>query len=842
MMITKNLRSYILLIIFLAIILIFSILCPQFRTYRNFFTLLRQVSFVGIMAIGATFVILGGGIDLSVGSMLALSGMICVRFLKHLGLGTIPTVILVLIAGALMGYVNGKLYSRFKIPPFIVTLSTMGIYRGLTWLFAYREYGFIKNVPITNETFLKIGGSKIGLLYSPTLFFIFVAIIGLIYLRYSKFGTYVYAIGSKEESAKMSGINVNYVKTKVFVISGICSALAGIIWTSRLMTSTTEMGLGNELDVIAAIVVGGTSILGGRGGITQTILGVLFIGTITNGLSMMGLPAYYQPLAKAVLIVSAASLDSFMLMKETKEIENTIKGQKNSKVFSTGNRKGYLSSINRSQKFLELKDISKSFSGIKVLNNVSLDIAKGEVHALIGENGAGKSTLIKIITGYYHKDEGKILVNGKEVNINNPREAQSLGISTVFQEFSLIPTLNVVQNIMLGREPEAAIPIFIDHSKLSRLAQAVLDKVKFYLPMRTNLEHLSVAANQMTEIAKALSLDASMIIMDEPTASLSTDEKDKLFETIRTLSSHGVSILFISHILEEVLEIAHTLTVLRDGKIVATEPSEHLDKNKIIQYMVGRELIDYKVETAPSIGAPVLQVEGLSRGNAFQDITFSLHKGEILGLTGLVGAGRTELGRAIFGLDYFNKGKIKVFGKEVKMKSPKVAMNMGIAFLSEDKKREELVLIHSMMHNITMANLEGVSNKLNVISHNKEIEIAETYVKKMDIRPINLNISVLNLSGGNQQKVVLGKWLSRVPQILIVDEPTVGIDIGAKHEIYRILNELSEQGVSILLISSDFSEIQRMCYRTLIMRKGKIVAEFSSSEISSEEIMKASMG
>lgn len=843
----RDLRSYAVAIALLLAVVVFSVLSPQFRTVGNILSMLREVSFIGIMAVGATFVIITGGIDLSVGSALALTGMICARLLRLTGMGALAaygTVLVALMAGAFMGWFNGKLVSKVGLPPFITTLSTMGIFRGLTLLFAFRQFGYITNTVITNERFISLGGGKVGMIYNPILFFVAVALIGHLYLTRTKFGRYVYAVGGKEQSAVMSGINVNAVKTGVYVISGLTAALAGILWTSRLMTSTTQMGLGTELDVIAAIVVGGTSLSGGRGGVVQTVLGTLFMGVLANGMSMLGLPAYYQPLAKAVIIVAAASIDGVLLASSNARARKANPfGKSDREAGSTARKRVSRPAVDRSDVVLELEGITKRFGDIPVLKGVNLKIARGEVHALLGENGAGKSTLIKIVTGVYSKDEGTVRFNGNLVEIKNPRDALSLGISTVFQEFSLIPTLGVAENIMLGREPETKIRGVIDRRKLFQDAQRVLDELKFFLPPEVAVERLSVASNQMVEIAKALSLDSRLIIMDEPTASLSAEEKIKLFDTIRDLTARGVSVLFISHILDEVLEIADTITVLRDGVAVRTAPVEEWDKETIIRLMVGRELGGESQVPAVSPNAPeALSVEGLSSVDLLSDVSFTVHEGEILGLTGLVGAGRSEVAKAIFGLYPTSKGQIKLYGEPVTIRSPKDAMAHGIAFLSEDRKREGLVLIHSVAHNITMANLGAVSNSWSVIDRGRELSLAKEYVSKMDIRPARVDLPVSALSGGNQQKVVLAKWLSRKPRILIVDEPTVGIDIGAKHEIYKTLCDLAAQGAAILLISSDFEEILRLSTNIKVMRNGRIVASYTRGEATQEKLMRAAIG
>ena len=840
----RDLRSYILIILFLIMIFVFSSISPQFRTLRNLMSMFRQISFIGIMAVGATFVMLSGGIDLSVGSTLALAGIICARLFQQFELNAFFAVIITLMAGYLMGFINGKAVTRFQIPPFIVTLGTMGIFRGLALFIAPRQYGFVYNIAITNKTFLTLGRGKVIGIYNPIIFFFLIAILLAFFLNRSKFGTYVYAVGSNEQSALMSGIYIHKIKTSVYIISGICSSFAGILWTSRLMTTTTEMGIGNELDVIAAIVVGGTSIYGGRGGIIQTIIGTLFIGILSNGLFMLGLPEFYQPLAKSLVIISAASLDYFLFMKKKDWNDNLeILKPKGVKIgLKNYNFKSSNLKIQPTTVFVEVEKINKSFGDNKVLKDVSLKIKKGEVHALIGENGAGKSTLIKILTGVYKKDSGKIKINGENVEINNPKQAQRVGIGTIFQEFSLIPTLNIARNILLGREPtNKFFSSFINSKKLFLYAQEVLNRLKFDIPLKKNIEDLSIANKQMVEIAKAFSIDTSLLIMDEPTASLSIGEKYKLFESIQRLLERGTSIFFISHILEEILEIANTVSILRDGQLVCSSPIKNLNKQKIIQYMVGHKLVEEK-KSLHVIKKPILSVNKLSCRKKFSDVSFTLHEGEILGLTGLVGAGRSEIARAIFGLELINSGEIYLNEKCVNIRSPLVAMKNDIAFISKDRKKEGLVLIHSMINNLTMANLKGISNKQGIINKKTETQIASKSMSNLDIRPPKLDILVLELSGGNQQKVILGKWLSRKPKILIVDEPTVGIDIGAKHEIYNMLKGLAKEGVAILFVSSDFTEVLRICSRIMVMRKGKIVSIYSQYKASQKKLMEDALG
>ena len=485
--------------------------------------------------------------------------------------------------------------------------------------------------------------------------------------------------------------------------------------------------------------------------------------------------------------------------------------------------------------FFEMRHISKEFPGVKALDDVGFSVERGEVRALVGENGAGKSTLMKILNGNYKKDEGEILIDGEEVQITDPLVAASYGISIIFQELNLVDELSIAENIFAGRLTEKG--KLVNWHKLNADAKALLDRVGFDVDPKTQVGTLTVAGKQMVEIAKALSRDARIILMDEPSATLTQKELNALFDIIRDLKAKGVSVIYISHRMEEIFEICDSATIMRDGRIIATKPIGELSHDAVVEMMVGREVSNTFPKRTTQPGEEVLRVEHLKRKDREQDVSFTLHRGEVLGVAGLVGAGRTEIMRALFGVDFISHVEVHLNGEKIRIKSPASAKRHGIAFLTEDRKKEGLTLDFTVKQNLSMAALDRIRAGL-FLQDKKENEMADHSIEQINIKTPSRNQKVGNLSGGNQQKVVVGKWLNVAPDILIMDEPTRGIDVGAKMEIYEIINELVSQGKSIILISSELPEVLGMSDRVLVMKDDAIVAELTGERINAVEVMK----
>ena len=489
---------------------------------------------------------------------------------------------------------------------------------------------------------------------------------------------------------------------------------------------------------------------------------------------------------------------------------------------------------------IEMKGIDKAFGSNQVLKNAGFFLKDGEVHALMGENGAGKSTLMKILTGVYTRDAGTVLVDGKEVVYKNPQEAEKAGIVFIYQELNVLFDLTVEENLFMGKEITKGFGI-CDKKAMRAKAQEVMDKMGVNIPVNAVMSDLSVGQQQMVEICKALMADAKVIIMDEPTAALTASETRGLFEVINSLRKKGVSIVYISHRMEEIFELCDRITVLRDGEYVGTENIADIDLDHVVQMMIGRTIGERFPKRESHIGAEVLRVEGLSSGKLFKDIHFDVKAGEVLGVSGLMGAGRTEIMQALFGNLPVDAGKIYIGGKEITIKNPRQAIAAGIGFITEDRKVEGLLLEKSIAENIHIANLRKVSNGF-VLNKEKQMAIVKKGIEEFKVRCFGPEHECGNLSGGNQQKIVLAKWVYTDPKILILDEPTRGVDIGAKKEIYTIINELASKGVAIIMVSSELPEVLGMSDRIMVIREGEVRGILKKEEANQENIMTLATG
>ncbi|MED4585903.1 sugar ABC transporter ATP-binding protein [Brevibacillus choshinensis] len=485
---------------------------------------------------------------------------------------------------------------------------------------------------------------------------------------------------------------------------------------------------------------------------------------------------------------------------------------------------------------LELKNIKKVFGSVTALSGVHLQIKKGQVHTLLGENGAGKSTLMKIISGVHQPDEGEIIWKGEQIKVANPKDAQMKGISIIYQELSLCANLSVADNIFANREPMKG--MFIDDNELNVAAKKLLEQIELDITPTTLVKELSISQKQMVEIAKALSFQSEVIIMDEPTSALSSRETEVLFRIIDKLKANGTAIIYISHRMDELMRISDEITVMRDGTYIGTVKKEETDINRLIRMMVGRELKDiYPKRDYEVSGETLLEVAGYTKKGLYENINLQLKKGEIVGIFGLMGAGRSDVAKAIFGISPPESGTMAIKGVPAYIARPQDAISRKIAFITESRREQGLVVSDTVKRNITMISIDKLMGKLGLIRDKKETEIAQEAVRALNVKTSSIDQTVNHLSGGNQQKIVLAKWLETQPEILILDEPTRGIDIGSKNEIYRLMRKLAKEGVGIIMISSELSEVLFMSDRMLIMRDKKIVAELDPAATTQDEVM-----
>lgn len=491
---------------------------------------------------------------------------------------------------------------------------------------------------------------------------------------------------------------------------------------------------------------------------------------------------------------------------------------------------------------LTLSDIKKTFAGVKALDNAHLDLRRGEVHVLIGENGAGKSTLMKILLGLYKADSGKINYKGRVDFFESPHAALLNGISMIHQEICLVPSMTVYENIWMGRESDFSKFGLISNRKRKQRTKELLEKLGMKLSPDATVYDLSVAQMQLVEIARAISYESEIIIMDEPTSALSESEIEILYKIVRTLSAKGTSIIFMSHKLDEVFTLADRISVLRDGQTVGTYNADEITEDQLIQLIIGRDLTDMYTKHSVDIGEMALEVENFCLNGVFEDISFSVRKGEILGFYGLVGAKRTETMRAIFGVDKKTSGRLKLFGKEINIKCPKDAVEHGIGMITEDRLRSGAVFTMSIAGNTTLANFDNICNKVGVYSHRKELNQFYKISNQLKLKYGKATDKIGTLSGGNQQKIMVARWLLTNPKVLILDEPTRGIDVGAKSEIYKLINTLAEDGIAIIMVSSEMPELLSMCDRIIVMRNGKITGHVSRNDATQETLASYAFG
>lgn len=489
---------------------------------------------------------------------------------------------------------------------------------------------------------------------------------------------------------------------------------------------------------------------------------------------------------------------------------------------------------------VEMKGIDKSFGTNQVLKNVAFSLRDGEIHALMGENGSGKSTMMKILTGVYERDAGKVFVDGKEVVYNNPQEAEKAGIVFIYQELNVLFDMTVEENMFMGKEIVGPFGI-CDKVAMRKKAQEVMDKLGVSIPVDAVMSDLSVGQQQMVEIAKALMVDAKVLIMDEPTAALTQSETRTLFEVVKGLRANGVSIVYISHRMEELFELCDRISILRDGEYVGTRDMKSVTMEEIVQMMIGREIGERFPRREHKIGDEVFRVENLNHPKLFKNINFSVHAGEVLGVAGLMGAGRTEIMHAIFGNIPGVTGKLFIENKEVTIGNPRQAIEAGVGFITEDRKVEGLLLEKSIAENIEIANLDKISQS-NVVSSDKRDKLAQLGIDDFKIRCFGTDHECVNLSGGNQQKVVLAKWIYTNPKILILDEPTRGVDIGAKKEIYNVINDMAAKGVAVIMVSSELPEVLGMADRVMVIHDGEVAGIIDGAEADQQKVMTLATG
>lgn len=841
---SENFRYITIIAIIVILFVLFSIISKGFLSFNTVMNIFRQAAAIALAAIGMTFIMLTGGIDLSVGAVIALSSATGALTMQSMGGNTVLAglagILVTVMTAVGFGALNGTAIGYMKIPPFIVTLATMSLARGLTLTITDSS-----RVIVDNALYNYVSQTDIGGKIPVSMILVFAAyIVAYLILSKTVFGRKTYSVGDNRVASKASGINVEKHTLSIYMLSGVFIALATIVIVGRARSAQPLAAIAMEFDVITAVVLGGTSLLGGQGNLKGTILGVMLTSIIFTGLSMLDISPFVNYMVKGSLILLAVLSNRIAFSKwwfTSKQADTQSVGEK----VQTKDNKNESIDVrigNDEQQVLTLKNISKIFPGVRALDNVSLEIKRGTIHALCGENGAGKSTLMKILSGVYTKDEGEILVNGIPVQINSPSDSERIGISIIYQELANIPELNVSQNVNLGKEIPAKSKILLDTKKMEKKTRQLLKRFNLDINVNQQIDNLSVGQQQMVEIAKAFGSNAWIVVMDEPTSAITEADKERLFKIIRELKENNIAVVYISHRMSEVFEIADEITILRDGKHVISGPIENFDENSVIKYMVGREINDIFTHDKNEPGEEVLRVENLYRKGIFEPISFSVKSGEVLGFCGLMGAGRTEIMRCIFGLDKADGGEIYLNGQKLNISCPLDAIKAGISMVSEDRRREGIVPHMTVRENTTLAALPWIS-KYGWIDKKEDMEITKDYIESLNIKTPSTEQYIMNLSGGNQQKVCLAKWLNRKPKVIIMDEPTRGIDVGAKAEIHKLIDSLTREGIAIILISSEMPEIIGASNRIIVLYEGKMMKEYIADDtVTQEELMKSAAG
>lgn len=837
-------RYIMLIVVALVLGVVFTIINPNFlgvdNGFQNIFNLIRQTAVIAIVSCGMTYVILTGGIDLSVGGILVFAGTVGIMAYNALGENALVAIAVTLLAAVLMGMLNGFFIGKLKLTAFIVTLATQSVARGLALLLT----GGL-SLPISDPVYKYLGQGdiiSIGKIGVPFVLVIMIVIfvIGTIINDKTRFGRDVYAVGGNVTAARAMGINVPKRIIQVYGISGLMAGIGAVLTVGRLSSAQPQAGINLEFDAITAVILGGTSLVGGIGNLKGTIIGAILVGIITNGMGIIpDVTPFATYVVKGLLVLGAVLLDTMSTNYKAKlmvpEIEDTEEFDRGEPA-EDGFRQAVASVHgNEAENILEMRSITKVFPGTKALDKVSVTFRQGEVHALMGENGAGKSTLMKILAGEMRQDGGTVYLNGIPVSIGTTFRSQELGVSIIHQEFSLIDELTVAQNIFLGQEIRTG--GFVNTRAMEKEAQKVVDGMGLDIDVRRSVKNLTVGEKQMVEIAKALKVKAWLIIMDEPTSALTEDEKEYLFNVIRNLKAKGVSVVYISHRMQEIFDICETITVLRDGQYIGSAKVNEIDEPQLIKMMVGRELSNIFSRERNQLGKTVLRVENLSRDGVFENISFEVREGEVLGFSGLLGAGRTEIARCLFGLDQYDAGRIYLDGEEITIKNSADAIRKGIFYLPEDRKQEGFIPFMSIRENLAFPSYPVISNKLGVISEKEESRISQNQVSALKIKCAGDKQNVGELSGGNQQKVSFGKWMHLDAKVLILDEPTRGIDVSAKAEIHQIIASIARQGVAVILISSEMPELLGAIDNVIVLREGVIRGFFSADEVTQDLIM-----
>lgn len=815
----------VLVVVLVVAISVFGWIDPRFLSAGNFVSIAQQSAVIALVAFAMTAVIIARGIDISVGSTLAFAGVAAGIVFASTGSATL-TLIAAIASGALIGLLNGLLIGFAGISPFIATLATMAFARGLSL-----SLSGASSLPIADPAVLYAGRATVGLLPVSVVIAGIVLCVWWFVLRRTVYGRWIYAIGGNAEAARVSMVPVELVRISVYLIAGATAGLGAILTIGRLGSAQPLAGTGLEFTAITAAIIGGTKLSGGRGSIWGTAIGALLLGVINTGLSFLQVPQIIIYYITGALIVVA------VLTSQPETITRLVGSLRRRAKFAGSSAAAVAAETNGEKHSITLSGIGKIFPGVKALDGVSFTVTAGEVVALAGENGAGKSTLVKCISGVYRPDEGRLLVDGKPVTFASPNDAK--GISVIHQHFSLSPDLTVAENMFVGREPRTAFGL-LDRRRMRREARAIMSELSLDIDVDAELRTLSVGRQQMVEIARAVLADAWFMVMDEPTSALSNRERDQLYTLIDRLKARGAGILYISHKMEEIFNQCDRVVVLRDGKFIGERKTAETDEAEIVSMMVGREVGDIFPHLEAEIGEVAVKVNNISNGKLLHSASLHVRCGEVVALAGLMGSGRSEVLRLIAGLDTIQEGTLDVFGERQAGGDLKAANRSGIVYIPEDRHLEGFVGTMSIRDNLSLAWMREHS-RFGILPMAGIGRLARELIASLGVRPAQADKMTIELSGGNQQKVVIGKWLATRPRVILLDEPTRGVDVGAKSDLHHLIAKLKQQGAAIIMVSSELPEVLGVADRVVVMCEGRSVGELKRGA-TEEDVMALAFG
>ena len=794
-----------------AVFVGFAVSSPDFLSVENVRNIGQQTAVIAIIAVAMTVVIVGRGLDLSVGSVVAFTGVIGAVMLRD-GASTPVALVAVVLAGIGVGVVNGILVGAFGVSPFMATLATLASARGAALVMSDDS-----GVGVENTAISWLGTGRVGPVPVSVVIAALAVVAGWWLLNRTLFGRWVRAVGGNPEAAEASLVPVRSTRAATYVLAGAAAGVGALITLGRLGSAQPLAGSGLEFSAITAVVIGGTKLSGGEGRLAGTVLGAILVGVISSGLSFLQVPQETTYFVTGGLILVAVLLHRPDLLHGVRGLLRTAAGARRRREDDAGS--GGAAGARR----IDLHGVGKRFPGVVALDDVSFGLQAGEVVALMGENGAGKSTLVKILAGVQRPDSGALALDGRRVAFGRPEHATAAGVSVIHQHFSLAPELTVAENVFLGHELRVPFTGLLRRRAMRRRTRAILEELQADVSPDTRVGSLGVGQRQMVEVAKALRAEAWLVVMDEPTSALSHRERARLYQLVARLRERGIGVLYISHRMEEVYELATRAVVLRDGRFVADVELADTPEAALISLMVGRRIENVFPHVHARVGDVALRVSGLSDGRLLHAAELEVRNGEIVVLVGLMGSGRSEVLRCVSGVNRRAAGVIEVRGRPVGALTPAQASELGIGWVPEDRHAAGLVGPMTVGANLSLGWIRR-SSRWGVLPRAAERRLVDDLVGRLHVRPPQPRRRAALLSGGNQQKVVIGKALATEPGILLLDEPTRGVDVGAKAEIHTLISDLKSRGAAILMVSSELPEALNVADRLVVLHEGRTVA------------------